>query len=93
MCVDNELAATLPAANTLPQTVTARQPNLFVTPPTSGPERTPNYITHWHSEECKLTPTFTFDLLTSNDCKITFNTAAIWTTVVAAVATLHLLTL
>ena len=24
------------------------------------------FIDHWHSQECKLTPTLTFDLLTSN---------------------------
>jgi len=38
MRVASELMATLNAAKTLPNTVTARHPNLFVSPPTNGPE-------------------------------------------------------
>ena len=39
MWEQNELAPTPTAANTLPHTVTSRQPNLLVSAPTSGPTR------------------------------------------------------
>ena len=42
ICVENELTTILLAANTLPQTVTGRQPYLLVRPPTSGPN-TPHH--------------------------------------------------
>jgi len=52
ICVENELMTILLAANTLPQTVTGRQPYLLASPPTSGPNTPYTYTSiqlAWHS--------------------------------------------